>query len=133
MSNFRIVLVALIALAITSMAAAQIYKCDGPDGLVFSDRKCGINATNVELSESSGLGGVSDEIKVELAKKKADREQARNRNNDGALFDNRNSPSATEPAGRWVRDPRRLKDRDAPPDLKPGKQPTPRTVNRRRN
>ena len=48
------------ALAITPAAVAQIYKCDGPDGPIYSDRKCGLDAANVELKESSGLSGVNE-------------------------------------------------------------------------
>jgi len=133
MNNCRTALIALIALAITPMATAQVYRCDGPDGPVFSDRKCGPDATNVELSESSGLSGVSDESKAELAKKKADREQARNSNNNGAVISNRNSALATEPAGRWERYPRRLKDRGVGREPRPSTQPVPRTGVKRRN
>ncbi len=128
----RTTLVALIALAITPMASAQVYKCDGPDGPVYSDRECGPDATHVEISKSSGLSGVSDETKAELAEKKADREQARDRNNDTATTYNRNSSLTTEPAGRWVRNPRRLTDRDVSRDPRPRTQPAPRTGVKRR-
>ena len=47
-------LTALITLVITPAAVAEIYKCDGPDGPIFSDKKCGSDAANVELPESSG-------------------------------------------------------------------------------
>jgi len=133
MVNCSTTLVALIALAITPMATAQVYKCDGPDGPVYSDRECGPDATHVEISESSGLSGVSDETKAELAEKKADREQARNRNNDTAANYNRSSSLTTEPAGRWVRNPRRLTDRDVSRDPRPRTQPVPRTGVKRRN
>jgi hypothetical protein len=132
MSNCRTVLITLIALAITPMATAQVYKCDGPDGPVYSDRKCGPDATHVELSKTSGVSGVSDETKAELAEKKANREQAHNRNIDQTEFSNRNSTVTTEPAGRWVRNPRRLTDRDVSRDPKPRIQPIPRTGVRRR-
>jgi len=133
MGNCRITLVALIALAITPMATAQVYKCDGPDGPVYSDRECGPDATNVKISESSGLSGVSDETKAELAEKKAEREQARDHNNNTAVNYSQNSSLTTEPAGRWVRNPRRLTDRDVSRDPRPRTQPVPRKgVKRRR-
>ena len=47
-------LITLITLVITPAAVAEIYKCDGPDGPIFSDKKCGSDAANVELPESSG-------------------------------------------------------------------------------
>ena len=72
-----ITLVALAALAITPAAVAQIYKCDGPDGPIYSDRKCGADAANVELLESSGLSGVTEQDKANLAEKKLEREQER--------------------------------------------------------
>lgn len=70
MNRRRTILVALITLAITPIAAADIYKCNGPDGPVYTDWKCGPDATNVELLDSSGLGGISDETKTQLAEKK---------------------------------------------------------------
>ena len=54
MKRHRISLFTLITLAITPAAVAEIYKCDGPDGPIFSDKKCGSDAANVELPESSG-------------------------------------------------------------------------------
>ena len=124
--NCRIVLIALISLAITPMATAQIYKCDGPDGPVYSDRECGPDATHVELSKTSGASdGVYDETIAELAEKKANREQARNSkqarnsNIDHTEISNLN----TEPAGRWVRNPRRLTDRNVSRDPKPSTPP----------
>ena len=140
--NCRIVLIALIALAITPMATAQIYKCDGPNGPVYSDRECGPDATNVELSTTPEVsGGVYDEAKVELAEKKAAREQAREQarssNIDNAEFNNLNSAGTTEPAGRWVRNPQQIKNRidsrDPKPTTKPA-QPTTQPVRvKRRN
>ena len=63
-------LIALITLVITPAAVAEIYKCDGPDGPVYSDRKCGSDAVNLELTESSGLSGVTEQDKAVLAEKK---------------------------------------------------------------
>ena len=122
--NYRIVLITLISLAIAPMAAAQIYKCDGPDGPVYSDRECGADATHVELSTTPEVsGGVYDEAKVELAEKKANREQARNSNIDNTDFSNLNSAGTTEPAGRWVRNPQQIKNRIDSRDPKPGTPP----------
>jgi len=117
------------------MAAAQIYKCDGPDGPVYSDRECGADATHVELSTTPEVsGGVYDEAKVELAEKKAKRaqarnsKQARNSNIDQNEIGNLNSTVATEPAGRWVRNPQQIKKRIDSRDPKPRTQPAqPRT------
>lgn len=85
MNIYRFFIIAFIVLANAPVAMAQIYKCDGPDGPVYSDRKCAPSAATVELSESSGLSGVSDEEMSELADKKASRDQARNRNNEGIV------------------------------------------------
>jgi len=117
------------------MATAQIYKCDGPDGPVYSDRECGPDATHVEVSTTPGVsGGVYDESKVELAEKKADREQARkskqalNSNINHTDFSNLNSAGTTEPAGRWVRNPQQIKNRIDSRDPKPTTKPAqPRT------
>ena len=88
MSIYKKILVTLILLANASVAMAQIYKCDGPEGPVYSDTECAPNAATVELSESAGLTGVSDEELSELAEKKADRDQARNRNTEGTVIEN---------------------------------------------
>jgi len=99
----------MITLAFTPVATAQIYKCDGPNGPVYTDRVCGPDAANVEISESSGLSGVSDETKAELAQKKADREQAREENrklkNNSTVINNQYTTINTEPAGRWLNRP----------------------------
>ena len=124
MNNRRTALVVLMALAITPMATAQIYKCDGPDGPVYSDRECGADATHVELSTTPGVSsGVYDEAIVELAEKKAGREQAHNSNIDHTDFSNLNSAGTTEPAGRWVRNPQQIKNRIDSRDPKPTTKP----------
>ena len=130
MNNRRTALVVLMALAITPMATAQIYKCDGPDGPVYSDRECGADATHVELSTTPGVSsGIYDEAIVELAEKKAGREQARNSkqalnsNIDHTDFNNLNSAGTTEPAGRWVRNPQQIKNRIDSRDPKPTTKP----------
>jgi len=92
---YRIFITTLIVLANASLAMAQIYKCDGPNGPIYSDRECAPSAATVELSESSGLAGVSDEEISELAEKKSDREKARNRNNDVTVIENQSTIELT--------------------------------------
>jgi len=117
-------LITLITLVITPAAVAEIYKCDGPDGPIYSDRKCGSAATNVELQESSGLSGVNEQDKADLAEKKQEREQerekARSQKQQGSAVSNQNNVYATEDPGYWVRDGDRLRDRDNTNTL-PGK------------
>jgi len=111
-----ITLVTLVALVITPAAVAEIYKCDGPDGPVYSDRECGPNAANVELLESSGLSGVTEQDKNTLAEKKLEREQgreqARSRNQQGSVVNNQSNAYTTESPGRWVRGRNRPRGRD---------------------
>ena len=119
-----ITLITLITLVITPAAVAEIYKCDGPDGPIYSDKKCGSDAANVELLESSGLSGVTEQDKTDLAEKKLEREQereqARSRNQQGSVVNNQNNVYTTEDPGYWVRDGNRLRDRDNTNTL-PGK------------
>ena len=116
MKRHRISLFTLITLVITPAVAAEIYKCDGPDGPIYSDKKCGSDAANVELLESSGLSGVSEQDKADLAEKKQEREleqeQARNRNQQDNVVNNQNNVSTTEDPGYWVRDGDRLRNLD---------------------
>ncbi len=117
-------LITLITLVITPAVAAEIYKCDGPDGPVYSDKKCGSDAANVELSESSGLSGVSEQDKADLAEKKQEREQereqAQSQNQKGSAVNNQNNVYATEDPGYWVRDGDRLRNLDKA-NILPGK------------
>jgi hypothetical protein len=69
MNIFRTAIFALIALAMTPIALAEVYKCDGPDGPIYSDRECESGASIVELSDTSGLSGVDDKTKTNLAEK----------------------------------------------------------------
>jgi len=128
MKGYRPILIILIALAFTPVVSAQIFKCDGPDGPVYTDRECGPDATNVELSDTSGVSGVSDETKAELAQKKADREKSRNLDNNATFNNNQYNTLSTEPAGRWTRRPYERLDRV--PSV--GQQPAKRPVVRRR-
>jgi hypothetical protein len=123
-----ITLITLIILVITPAAVAEIYKCDGPDGPIYSDKKCGSDAANVELLESSGLSGVTEQDKANLAEKKQEREQereqARRRNQKGSEVNNQNNVYTTEDPGYWVRDGDRLRNLDKA-NILPGKaQPT---------
>jgi len=134
-----ITLVTLATLAITPATVAQVYKCDGPDGPIYSDRKCGSEAVTVELQESSGLSGVTEEDKSYLAEKKLERENnrelARSQNQQGSVLNNQNSVHTTEDPGYWDRDRNgnRLRDRDIadilPDKTRPATPPTePRPV-----
>jgi len=129
MSIYKKILVTLILLTNVSVAMAQIYKCDGPEGPVYSDKECEPNAATVELSESAGLTGISDEELSELAEKKSDRDQARNRNTEGAVIENQSTIDLTTyNDGRPVRDRDQLKrriDSGVPAPL-PATQPRPR-------
>jgi len=107
MPIFRIFITALIVLSNASVAMAQIYKCDGPDGPIYSDQKCAPSAATVELSESAGLTGVSDEELSELAEKKSARDQVRNRNTEGTVINNQSAIDLTT-----YSDGRRVSERD---------------------
>ena len=129
MSIYKKILVTLILLANASLAMAQIYKCDGPEGPVYSDRECEPNAATVELSESAGLTGISDEELSELAEKKSDRDQARHRNTEGTVIENQSTIDLTTyNDGRSVRGRDQLKQRidSGVPAPLPAAQPRPR-------
>jgi hypothetical protein len=122
-----VTLVTLTTLVITPAAVAKIYKCDGPDGPIYTDRECGPDAEDVELLESSGLSGVSEKDKSALAEKKLEREQAQSRNQRGTVVNNQYSTYTTESAGRSVRGRNRPVDRDKPITLPARPRPvTPR-------
>jgi hypothetical protein len=112
MTIYRIFITALIVLANTSVAMAQIYKCDGPDGPIYSDRECATDAATVEIPDSAGLTGISDEEISELAEKKSDRDKARDRNNDGIVIENQSTTELTTyNDARRFREPDQLKQR----------------------
>lgn len=119
MNRYRIILVTLVALAISPLATARIYKCDGPDGPIYSDQDCGPGATNIEVANTAGLGGITDEDKAELARKKAERDIDSGSNNGGGAVNNQFNNANTEPAGRWVRRPYKKPDRDGSRDPRP--------------
>jgi len=136
MNRYKISLITLSALAISSLATAQIYKCDGPEGPVYTDRQCGPDAESVKVTDSSGLSGVSDETKAELATKKAGREKAREdsikRNNNRTVINNQYTTVNTEPTGRWLYPYRQPKPvQPIIPEVSP--RPLPSTIGRRRN
>jgi len=128
MSIYKKILVTLILLANASVAMAQIYKCDGPQGPVYSDRECEPNAATFDVLETSGLVGISEDEKAVLAEKKTARDQAYNRTNDDALMVNQNDTLTTQNNGRWVRGRDQLKDRidSGVPVPLPAAQPRPR-------
>ncbi|MDH4021401.1 MAG: hypothetical protein OEU84_17545 [Xanthomonadales bacterium] len=133
MKRYRPILIILPALAFTPVASAQIFKCDGPEGPIYTDQKCGPDATNVEISDTSGVSGVSDETKAELAQKKADREKSRNSGNNAAVNNNQYNTLSTEPAGRWTRRPYERPGRKASSVPSASQQPAKgATVKRRR-
>lgn len=132
MNRYGIILITLIALATAPVATARIYRCDGPDGPIYTDRECGPDARNVEVSDTSGLSGVSDEIKAELAAKKAEREKAREesrqRNDNRTVINNQYTTLNTEPTGRWLYPSywRPKPEKPLPPAVKP--KPLPSTL-----
>jgi hypothetical protein len=117
-----ITLVTLVTLVITPAAAAKIYKCDGPDGPVYSDRECGPNAANVVIQESSGLSGVTEEDKSALAEKKLAREEerekerelTRSRRQQTTVINNQYSTYTSGYPGRWLLGPNRPGNGDRP-------------------
>ena len=135
MKKFCRLLVPMTLVAMSSAALAEVYKCDGPDGPIYTDRKCGPDATSVEFSESSGISGVPDEVKDELARKKSEREKAES---DLKLNPNANATYQfntinTEPAGYWLpgsfwrpgnRPPHRPKPPPRPPQQPPRADPS---------
>jgi len=116
-------LVTLAALVISPAAIAQIYKCDGPNGPIYSDRECGPDAANVQVRESSGLSGVSEKDKSALAAKKLEREQAQGQNQQRTVTNDQSSSYTTESPGRWDYGRNRLRDRDNSSIAVPVKRP----------
>ena len=120
-------LITLVSLVITPAIAAEIYKCDGPDGPIYSDKKCGSDAANVEVLESSGLSGVSEQDKADLAEKKKERAQEQElareqaQNQKGSEVNNQNNVYTEDP-GYWGRDGDRLRNLDKG-NILPGKTP----------
>ena len=125
-------LVILATLAITPATLAQIYKCDGPNGPIYSDRECGTEAVTVELQESSGLSGVTEQDISDLAERKLEREkkreQARSQKQQASASNNQYNVYTVEDPGYWDRDRNRLGDRDnvnrVPDKTRPATPPT---------
>ena len=122
MNIYRTTIAALIAMAVAPGALAQVYKCEGPDGPVYSDRECGPAAAQVEFKNSSGVSGVSDETKTGLAEKKAQRAQNRNNrsSSNNAPVVNYQSQPTTFDNGVGEYWPRRI---NRPVNRIPGKVP----------
>jgi hypothetical protein len=112
MNIYKTALIALISMAITPLAVAQIYRCNGPDGPIFSDQECEPGAAQVELAETSGVSGVSDETKAELAQKKQARAEDGSSLNYAAPVNNQYNTSVDENPGRWTRG--RINNRNNP-------------------
>jgi hypothetical protein len=127
-------MVALITMSFAPMAAAEIFRCDGPEGPIFSDEKCGSDSAIVNIEESAGLTGVTDQTKSDLAEKKLEREQDRNQSGDRAVNSYGSNSSTTEANGRWVRGQGQLKNRiDSGVATPLPNKPAPATPRRRRN
>lgn len=122
-------LILLISLAITPLASAQIYKCDGPDGPIYSDQECGPGATNVEVAETSGVSGVSEETKTELAAKKAERNDVKTSKSSAVENVAGNKEVIFGQAGEWEGDPDPLLKEDPVA----GKEPLAKPVKKRRD
>lgn len=67
----------LIIIALCPLtAAAEIYRCETPDGPVYSDRVCGEEAIEVQVEETSGLdASVGLGVQVDLAEARLQRER----------------------------------------------------------
>lgn len=91
-------IVCLVLLA-PNFGVAQIYRCDTPEGPVFSDSKCGSEARQVIMREESrGLGGgPSEEVLAYLEQKRRERAEEREK---APLFTPRDAPAAPAPEGR---------------------------------
>ena len=89
------VLFVMILWAVPMLGAAQIYRCDTPEGVVFSDRECGEEAEVVELTEeTAGISvGPSEEVRERLEEQKQERAEAR-----AALAEQRANQPAPAPA-----------------------------------
>jgi hypothetical protein len=95
----------MVCVASTPVATAVIYRCAGPEGPIFSDTECGPEATEVELEETTGVGGVYADAIAELATKKAQREEERTAaeslRKNPAIINNQFNTINTEPYGYW--------------------------------
>ena len=75
--------VSILGLALAaSFAEAQVYRCETPQGLVFSDLPCGEQAELITIEEnSSGIApGPDGETREYLAQKREERAEAREEN-----------------------------------------------------
>ena len=123
--------VILMSLAFTSVANAEIYKCNGPDGPVFSDTKCGPEAKSVEIeTTSAGLGGVYDDAIAQVAKDRkqraAEREAARKQKADTPVILNEYNTYNTQPDAYWLNRP--YIRPGYRPGNRPGQRPKPKPL-----
>jgi hypothetical protein len=101
MNMNRLIILLLLA---APLAQAEIYRCDSPDGPVFSDKPCGDQAEIITVQDSSaGINtGPSEETRAYLAQKRDERAQARKQ----ASLNRPPAPSAparaVEPYGQQV-------------------------------
>lgn len=129
MTRYGKILVVLISVAIAPLATAEIFKCDGPDGPIYSDMECGPSAASVDIPETSGLSGISEESKGEVAAKNAERKEV-STSKSGVLQEvTRKNTVISGQAGEWEGDPDLLLKGDP---VK-GKQPLAKPVKKRRD
>ena len=64
LKGFLIKIVAITAIASVPVLQAQVYKCDGPDGTVFSDMPCGDSAEEIAVE---GMETETAEAEAETA------------------------------------------------------------------
>ena len=114
MNVFKSFSIILFLLASAPLAADTIYKCDGPDGPIFSDKPCAPDASTVTVKDTTGLSADYDGVRSDLAEKKTARNQ------EGALSKNNQKVNpqpqtyTSESNGRWVRGRERLGSREKP-------------------
>ncbi len=131
MNVFKILFLFPILLTISPLAMGTIYKCDGPDGPIYSDMECGPAAATVKVSDSAGLNGDYDSVRSDLAEKKSARDQDRGLSKNNNVIKNQPQTYTSEPNGRWLRGRERIGNGEKPsqPIAKPAK---PRTGGGRR-
>ena len=55
-----------IALLLPALATAEVYKCDGPDGPVFSDVACGSGAEQIDVGDALATSGLGVPVSMEV-------------------------------------------------------------------
>lgn len=78
MPTFHAALLCLLVGSPLLAAEAQIYRCETPKGIVYSDRECGESAEVVEIEDTSqGIEpGPPEEVREYLADKREERAKA---------------------------------------------------------